>query len=116
MPAVIRPAMASDIDAIAAIYAYHVNHSTGTFETEAPDSLEMTRRFASIAHSLETEPRNPLEDLREYLDLGWHSCAKRFVQIQDYTYFVEVSSPGRYTLAGERLLGTAAGRHAEGDR
>jgi L-amino acid N-acyltransferase YncA len=48
MPAVIRPAIASDIDAIAAIYAYHVNHSTGTFETEAPDSLEMTRRWKEV--------------------------------------------------------------------
>jgi L-amino acid N-acyltransferase YncA len=48
MPAVIRPAMASDIDAIAAIYAYHVKHSTGTFETEAPDSLEMTRRWREV--------------------------------------------------------------------
>lgn len=48
MPAVIRAAMISDIDAIAAIYAYHVNHSTGTFETEAPDSIEMTRRWDEI--------------------------------------------------------------------
>ena len=48
MPAVIRPAMASDIDAIAAIYAYHVKHSTGTFETEDPDSLEMTRRWREV--------------------------------------------------------------------
>jgi L-amino acid N-acyltransferase YncA len=48
MPAVIRPAMASDIDAIAVIYAYHVNHSTGTFETEAPDILEMTRRWKVV--------------------------------------------------------------------
>ncbi len=48
MPAVIRPAMASDIDAIAVIYAYHVNHSTGTFETEAPDSIEMTRRWKEV--------------------------------------------------------------------
>jgi len=48
MPAVIRPAIASDIDAIAAIYAYHVNHSTGTFETEAPDNVEMTRRWKEV--------------------------------------------------------------------
>jgi phosphinothricin acetyltransferase len=40
--------MVSDIDAIAAIYAYHVKHSTGTFETEAPDSLEMTRRWREV--------------------------------------------------------------------
>ena len=48
MPAVIRPAMASDIDAIAAIYAHHVNHGTGTFETEPPDSPEMTRRWKEV--------------------------------------------------------------------
>jgi phosphinothricin acetyltransferase len=48
MPAVIRPATASDIDALALIYAYHVNHSTGTFETEAPDSIEMTRRWREV--------------------------------------------------------------------
>ena len=48
MPPVIRPAMASDIDAIAAIYAYHVKHITGTFETEAPDSIEMTRRWKEV--------------------------------------------------------------------
>ena len=48
MPAVIRPATAPDINAVAAIYAYHVNHSTGTFETEAPDSLEMTRRWKEV--------------------------------------------------------------------
>ena len=48
MPAVIRPAMASDIDALAVIYAYQVNHSTGTFETEAPDNIEMTRRRKEV--------------------------------------------------------------------
>jgi L-amino acid N-acyltransferase YncA len=48
MPVVIRPARASDIDAIAVIYAYHVNHSTGTFETEAPDRIEMTRRWKEV--------------------------------------------------------------------
>jgi L-amino acid N-acyltransferase YncA len=48
MHAVIRPAMASDIDAIAVIYAYHVNHGTGTFETEAPDSIEMTLRWREV--------------------------------------------------------------------
>jgi L-amino acid N-acyltransferase YncA len=48
MPAVIRRARASDIDAVAAIYAYHVNHSTGTFETEAPGNLEMARRWKEV--------------------------------------------------------------------
>ena len=48
MPAVIRRAVAPDMDAIAAIYAYHVSHSTGTFETEAPDSCEMTQRWKAV--------------------------------------------------------------------
>lgn len=48
MPAAIRSAQASDLQAIAAIYAYHVNHSTGTFETEAPDCTEMERRWRDV--------------------------------------------------------------------
>ncbi|MFC0408702.1 GNAT family N-acetyltransferase [Roseomonas elaeocarpi] len=41
----IRDAASSDIPAMTAIYAHHVAHGTGTFEEEAPDAAEMTRRF-----------------------------------------------------------------------
>jgi L-amino acid N-acyltransferase YncA len=46
--AIVRAAAASDTDAIAHIYADHVNHGTATFETEAPDSNEIGRCWADV--------------------------------------------------------------------
>ena len=43
-PLLIRPSTAADLPAIAAIYGWNVENGTGTFETEAPDLAEMTRR------------------------------------------------------------------------
>ena len=40
----IRPSSAADLDAITAIYAWDVNHGTGTFELDAPDRAEMAQR------------------------------------------------------------------------
>jgi L-amino acid N-acyltransferase YncA len=48
MAVIVRAATASDIDAIAHIYAHHVNHGTGTFETEPPDSSEIRRRWSEV--------------------------------------------------------------------
>jgi L-amino acid N-acyltransferase YncA len=48
MSLIIRAAIASDMDAIAHIYAHHVNHGTGTFETEPPDSSEIGRRWTEV--------------------------------------------------------------------
>lgn len=45
----IRPAQASDMDAIAALYAHYVHTSPVTFELEAPDSAEMNRRRQNLA-------------------------------------------------------------------
>jgi L-amino acid N-acyltransferase YncA len=36
------------MDAITLIYAHHVNHGTGSFETEAPDRTEMVRRWSEV--------------------------------------------------------------------
>ena len=44
----IRPSLESDIPAIAAIYAQHVLHGTGTFETAAPTQAEMSTRRAEV--------------------------------------------------------------------
>ena len=44
----IRPSRDEDIDAIAAIYAHHVRHGTGSFETEAPSVADMTARRADV--------------------------------------------------------------------
>jgi len=41
----IRQASDCDIEAIAAIYGYHVRHGTASFETEPPDRTEMMRRY-----------------------------------------------------------------------
>jgi L-amino acid N-acyltransferase YncA len=49
MSVIIRAAIASDMDAIALIYSHHVNHGTGTFETEPPDREEIARRWGEVA-------------------------------------------------------------------
>ncbi len=43
-PLVIRPSTAADLPAITAVYAWNVEHGTGTFELETPDDAEMARR------------------------------------------------------------------------
>jgi L-amino acid N-acyltransferase YncA len=48
MSVIIRAAAASDIDAIVHIYAHHVKHGTGTFETDPPDSSEIGRRWTEV--------------------------------------------------------------------
>jgi L-amino acid N-acyltransferase YncA len=44
----IRPSIEADISAIQTIYAHHVLHGTGTFETEPPTVAEMTARRADV--------------------------------------------------------------------
>ena len=44
----IRPARDDDMDAITAIYAHHVLHGTGTFETLPPTPSDMASRRADV--------------------------------------------------------------------
>ena len=44
----IRPSLDSDVGAITAIYAHHVLHGTGTFETTPPTEQEMASRRADV--------------------------------------------------------------------
>jgi len=44
----IRPSRDGDLAAITTIYAHHVTHGTGTFETEPPTVQEMTARRADV--------------------------------------------------------------------
>lgn len=44
----VRPATLDDIAAVQAIYAHHVMHGLGTFETEPPDQIEMRARHAQV--------------------------------------------------------------------
>lgn len=47
-PNSIRPAQDGDLAAITEIYAYHVRHGTGTFETEPPSLADMQARRAEV--------------------------------------------------------------------
>ncbi len=44
----IRPSHDKDLPAITAIYAHHVLHGTGTFETEPPSAADMATRRADV--------------------------------------------------------------------
>ncbi|SCK60678.1 phosphinothricin acetyltransferase [Variovorax sp. HW608] len=44
----IRPSRDQDVEAITAIYAHHVLHGTGTFETEPPSATDMAARRADV--------------------------------------------------------------------
>jgi L-amino acid N-acyltransferase YncA len=44
----IRPSSDDDLPAITAIYAHHVLHGTGSFETEPPSLADMTTRRADV--------------------------------------------------------------------
>lgn len=44
----IRPSTGADVSAIAAIYAHHVLHGTGTFETEPPSAADMAARRTDV--------------------------------------------------------------------
>ena len=45
---VIRPCISADLDSVTEIYAHHVRHGTGTFELDAPDRTEITRRYDDV--------------------------------------------------------------------
>jgi phosphinothricin acetyltransferase len=44
----LRAALPTDVASIQSIYAHHVRHGLGTFETEPPDVYEMASRHAQI--------------------------------------------------------------------
>ena len=44
----IRPSRDQDVAAVTAIYAHHVLHGTGTFETEPPTEADMAARRADV--------------------------------------------------------------------
>jgi len=44
----IRPSRDEDVETITAIYAHHVLHGTGTFETEPPSATDMAARRADV--------------------------------------------------------------------
>jgi len=47
-PLLIRPCDPADLAAVTSVYAWNVLNGTGTFELEAPDLAEMTRRHGDV--------------------------------------------------------------------
>jgi phosphinothricin acetyltransferase len=96
----IRPAIASDMDAITLIYGHHVNHGTGSFETEAPDRTEMARRWNEVdARGL------PWLVADDDGDIGGYAYASPYRARPAYRYTVEDSI---YVRADR--LGTGLGK------
>lgn len=70
----IRPSTDADLGAITEIYAHHVQHGTGTFETTPPTAAEMaTRRADVLAKGL---PWLVLEDAGEVLGFAYGNWFK----------------------------------------
>jgi len=44
----VRPAETRDTESIAEIYGWYVSNGTATFETDAPDAMEMARRLSDV--------------------------------------------------------------------
>ena len=44
----VRAAEATDAEAVAAIYAFHVSHGTATYDTEAPDAAAMRAKIEAV--------------------------------------------------------------------
>jgi len=104
MPLAIRPCREEDVAAITAIYAHHVLHGTGTFETEPPSPAEMaTRRADVLARNL---PYLVAEEDGEVLGFAYCNWFKprpayRF-SAEDSIY---VSESARGKGLGAKLLG-----------
>lgn len=101
-PLLIRPCAPADIAALTDLYAWHVQHGTGTFELIAPDAQQMAERH------------------RQAQDQGWpwlvseragqvvgYACAQAFRPRAAFRHCVEDSvylAPGCQRLGMGRLL------------
>jgi len=82
----IRPSQDSDIDAITLIYAHHVLHGTGTFETTPPAAADMAARRADVLSK--QLPWLVVEDAGEVLGFAYGNW---FKPRPAYRYSVEDS-------------------------
>jgi L-amino acid N-acyltransferase YncA len=98
MAIVIRPAVASDIDAIRLIYAHHVQQGTGSFETEPPDHAEMARRWGEVE-----EKGLPWLVSEDSGEIGGYAYAAPYRARPAYRHTVEDSIYVRADLLGSGL-------------
>jgi len=95
---VVRPLVDGDLGALAAIYAHYVEHTSITFDLEAPTPQEWARRAAGDREL----PWLALEDEGEVVGFAW---AGRFRTKLAYRPTVETSVYLRHDC-GRRGLGT----------
>ena len=94
---VIRPSREADIPALTAIYAHHVLHSTGTFETEPPSTADMRRRRSDV------------------LDKGLpHLVAERDIEIVGFAYANWFKPRPAYRYSVEDSIYLAPDLHRKG--
>ena len=93
----IRPASLEDMAAVQAIYAYHVLHSTATFEQSPPNEQEMRRRFTQV----------------QELGLPW-LVAQLDGQIVGYAYATSYRSRPAYRFTVENAIYLAQGQIGKG--
>ena len=97
MPSV-RPSTLEDIPVITRIYAHHVLHGTGSFETEAPSPDEMARRRDEVL-------QRQLPYLVAVDDDG---------QIVGYAYANWFKARPAYRFSAEDSIYVADGQHGKG--
>jgi phosphinothricin acetyltransferase len=86
------------MDVITLIYAHHVSHGTGSFETEPPDRTEMARRWNEVAAS--GLPWLVAEDDRV---IGGYAYAAPYRSRPAYRHTVEDSVYVRFDRLGTGL-------------
>lgn len=93
----LRPATLDDAAACAAIYRVHVETGTGTFETEAPDSVEMAAR------------------MEKCLARGWPwLVAERGHETLGFAYAGQFRDRAAYAHCGETSIYVASGQEGQG--
>ncbi len=103
----IRPAVASDAAAIAAIYAPAVLHGTASFELDPPDTAEMAARMARVAAQ-----GSPWPVFETPAGIIGYAYAAQFRDRPAYAHACETSvyiAPGHHRCgAGRQLLAALA--------
>ena len=95
----IRPATSADAAAVAAIYAWYVEHTVITFEVDPVPAAEMARRIEAV---LAAHEWLVLERGRELLGFAY---ASRFRERAAYAHATESTIYLRHGLEGQRLGG-----------
>jgi L-amino acid N-acyltransferase YncA len=116
-PVSIRPVLPTDIAAITHIYAHAVRHGTASFELEAPDTNEMTRRLEALSAGgfpcLVAEAKGEMEsEILGYAYAGPYRArpAYRFT-VEDSVYISpDAQRQGLGRLLLDRLIGESEAR------